>query len=104
MFRNFGHLAFYSIISMIAIGSVVLLTVIGGPIIGGVNNKVVAAQKSGVVSQLGSIIFALSCAFATFHTFKSIEDDHCNARSWRRVSGITVTMGFIMCFIIGVGE
>jgi hypothetical protein len=102
--RVFGELAFFSVISMISIGSIVLLTMIGGPIVGRQNGdssgSVILSSASGFISQLGSIIFALSCSFASFHTFISLRNG--TAVLWRRVTGIAMTCGVIMLFVIGL--
>lgn len=102
LMRVFGHLAFYSVMSMIAIGSIVILTIVAGPIVGGNIGRTVVFQNQGVIQQLGSIIFALSCAFATFHTYISL--DQGTAKRWRVVTAKAIVLGFLMCFIIGMGQ
>jgi hypothetical protein len=100
--RVFGELAFFSVISMISIGSIVLLSMIGGPIVGNSSGPTVLNNSSGFVSQLGSIIFSLSCSFASFHTFISLHNG--SAGLWRRVTAIAMTCGVIMLFVIGLGK
>ena len=98
--RVFGELAFYSVISMISIGSIVALTVIAGPIVGNKSGSIVLSQGEGLLSQLGSIIFALSCAFASFHTFISLHGG--SAVLWRKVTAMAMVLGTIMLFVIGI--
>ena len=98
--RVFGELAFYSVISMISIGSIVGLTVIAGPIVGSHSGDIVLSQGEGLLSQLGSIIFALSCAFASFHTFISLHGG--SAVLWRKVTAVAMVLGTIMLFVIGI--
>lgn len=99
--RVFGELAIYSVVSMISIGSIVALTVIGGPIVGS-GGSVALVKSAGLLSQLGSIIFALSCSFATFHTYISLKD--ASALKWRQLSACAMVLGVIMLFVIGIGE
>jgi amino acid permease len=99
LYRVFGHLSYISAFSMIAIGSILSLVIIGGPIVGGNAGPYTVASR-GAGSQLGSIIFTLSCSFASFLTFKSM--DNPTPAAWKRVSTVTVWSGFLLCAIMGI--
>lgn len=99
LFRIFGHLAWYSVVSMLSIGSVLLLVIIVGPIVGNSNGSSTLFSR-GCGSQLGSIIFSLSCAFATFHIYMSMKDP--SLEKWTRVSRNTVIIGFFMLLSMGL--
>ena len=98
LLRHFGHLAIYSIISMFAIGSVLVLVVIAGPI-KSIDGHI-TLFSSGAGSKLGSIIFTLSCAFAAFPTYKSMKD--ANTVKWSKVTSQTIVIGYSMCVVMGV--
>jgi hypothetical protein len=101
--RVFGELAIYSVISMISIGSIVMLTMVGGPFVGHSGHEPVALYKTGgMLNKMGSIVFALSCSFAAFHTYVSLED--ASAARWRIITAWTMLFGFLMLFAIGVGK
>jgi amino acid permease len=101
--RVFGELAIYSVISMVSIGSIVILTIVAGPIIGHAGHEAVILYKpGGMLNKLGSIIFALSCSFAAFHTYISLQD--ASAAKWRLICAWTMLFGFIMLFVIGIGK
>lgn len=97
--KNFGELAIYSVFSMGAIVLIMALVIIAGPIVK--NNGPIKAFGRNFGSQLGSIIFTLSCAFATFPTYKSLGER--TSAKWQSVTGITVSVGFVMCSIMGIG-
>jgi solute carrier family 38 (sodium-coupled neutral amino acid transporter), member 11 len=96
--RYFGHLAFYSVFSMTAIISCLFLVVIAGPIVGSGGRTEGFKKGSGV--QLGSVIFTLNCAFAAFHSYKSMKDP--TSAKWRIISASIVLIGVAMCCIMGV--
>lgn len=98
--RYFGHLAWYSLFSMVAIGSCLGLVVIAGPIVG--NGGPVVGFKSGCGSQLGSIVFTLGCAFAAFHSYKAMKEP--TIEKWRRVARNSVLVGYFLACSMGVGK
>jgi amino acid permease len=116
--RYYGHLTYISIFSIASIASVLLLVLIGGPIVGE-GGAAVAFKASGtklIMSQnllyiiliflgglrkFGSIVFALSCAPASFHAYKSMGKK--TDKDWREVCAIAVVAGAIMCIAMGIG-
>lgn len=51
---------------------------------------------------MGSVVFALSCATASFHTYKSIQD--ASEQLWQSISGQAILIGGLMCYIMGLGK
>lgn len=96
--RFFGELAWFSVFSMGAIISIFFLVIIAGPI--EAVNGTVMNFNSSFGSSLGSIIFALSCAFAAFPAFKSMKDR--DQKSWRYVTAVSVFSGFVLCAAMGI--
>lgn len=99
LLKYFGHLAIFSVISMAAIGSILMLVIIAGPIVGPGGR--IHSFGEGFGTQLGSIIFTLSCAFAAFPTYKSMKEP--SIEKWRRVTTNTVVIGYFMCIGMGLG-
>jgi sodium-coupled neutral amino acid transporter 2 len=98
--RIFGHLAIYSVMSIISLTCITLLTLIGGPIVGD-GSKANLANGYGFLTQFGSIVYALSFAFASFHNYNSLLD--ANPKSWREVSYWSVVIALGFCVTIGLG-
>ena len=101
--KHFGHLALISVISITAVGCVLLLVIIGGPIIS--TTKVITPvyfTKSGAIDQLGSIIFALTCATCTFHTYKYLRTDLKTTYKWRQIAGTAVIAGLMALIFMGL--
>mmetsp|Transcript_27199 Transcript_27199/g.38699 ORF Transcript_27199/g.38699 Transcript_27199/m.38699 type:complete len:451 (-) Transcript_27199:40-1392(-) len=101
--RYFAHLTFVSVISIASVFCVLCLVVIAGPIVS--TEKVIHPAvfiPSGIFSELGSIIFTLSCSTCTFHTFKFMNYRIRSTSSWQLVSTTSVCVGFTMCMIMGL--
>jgi amino acid permease len=99
--REFGHLAFSSLFSVSAVTLVVLLVVIGGPIHGQEGTFPVHGYvKGGILTQVGTIFFALNCAFASFQTYTSMATG--TPKEWRSVAGYACCIGAFLLFITGL--
>jgi len=101
--RYFAHLSFVSVISIASVFCVLLLVVVAGPIVS--TEKVTHPAifiPSGVFTELGSIIFTLSCSTCTFHTYKFMNYRIRSSGSWRLVSTTSVCVGFAMCMLMGL--
>jgi amino acid permease len=99
--RYFGHLTYISVFSVLSIAAVLGLVLIGGPIVGNGSNPVVF-NGSGGLRKFGSVVFALSCAPASFHAYKSMA--HKSTKDWNQVSATAVISGAIMCITMGLGK
>jgi sodium-coupled neutral amino acid transporter 11 len=104
--RYLGHLATYSIYSICAIVSCVVFVIIAGPSFRadpatkmGSNNLQLYSGLGGF-QQLGSIVFALNCASASFHTFISMKDR--TREAWHRVATTSVLIGFLLLASMGL--
>ena len=84
LFRKFGHLAFISIISIVAIALCLFLVVIGGPIVTQHQTKspIILFNLQGSITSLGSIVLALNCAFANFHAFSCADKQLKQFKPW----------------------
>lgn len=56
---------------------------------------------TGGLRKFGSVVFALSCAPASFHAYKSMEKK--TIRDWNEVSAVAVVSGAAMCIVMGIG-
>lgn len=98
--RYFGHLGFISIISIISIDSVLLLVLIGGPM-NAVSGPLNMFDIKGTLIKVGSVVFALSCAPATFHAHGSMREK--DLKSWTKVTLWSVCLGSMMLVMMGLG-
>ena len=78
-----------------------MLVVIGGPIINPINKHVTIANPSGTMAKIGSVVFALACAPATFHAYIGLKNS--NPVKWLSVSSYAVVIGALMCCVMGIG-
>lgn len=105
MFRHFGHLAYLSLFSILAIVLCLMLVVVGGPI----QHKPLQGDEirlfsfTGTLSSIGSIVFSLSCTSANFQAFISTEKDSQNLSSWYKITFNAVFAGAAMCVAMGIG-
>lgn len=99
--KVFGHLAIYSVISISSILAILFLVCIAGPIITASEPFVPKLYSKSFSGQVGSIIFSLSCAYASFHSFKSMKDPDCE--KWSLLSGKAVIIGGISLILMGLG-
>jgi proton-coupled amino acid transporter len=99
--REFGHLAFASVFSVIAVVSVILLVLIGGPIRGEMGSfQVEAYVHGGILTQMGAIFFSLNGTFASFQTFTSMEN--MTSSGWKQASLCSICIGVLFTFITGL--
>lgn len=105
LFRHFGHLAVFSVYSLVSIAAVLLLVFIAGPI------KHAAEDHSdhyrlfnlpGMLASTGSIVFTLECCSANFQAIVSTEHKSQNMRTWRMVTGSAVFSAAFLCACMGV--
>eukprot|EP00607_Mallomonas_marina_P006944 CAMPEP_0182429474 /NCGR_PEP_ID=MMETSP1167-20130531/29469_1 /TAXON_ID=2988 /ORGANISM="Mallomonas Sp, Strain CCMP3275" /LENGTH=378 /DNA_ID=CAMNT_0024613205 /DNA_START=270 /DNA_END=1406 /DNA_ORIENTATION=- len=99
LYKYYGHLGAVSVLSVVAIDSVVLLVIIGGPL-EGVPGPVNMADPRGILSKIGSVVFALSCAPAAFHAYSAMKQQ--DMKSWRTVVVWSTCLGALMCAIMGI--
>lgn len=99
MLRFYGHLTYISVFSISSIASVLVLVLFGGPVIGD-GSKGAAFNGSGGLRKFGSIVFALSCAPASFHAYKSMA--HRSVQLWRKACIYSVLAGATMCIVMGI--
>lgn len=104
LYRHFGHLAFLSIFSILAIVCVLFLVVIGGPLQHQASSggSIIWFNLEGTLASTGSIVFSLSCANANFQAFISTEKSSRNFQSWFRITSVAVFMGALMCAGMGI--
>eukprot|EP00752_Nemacystus_decipiens_P007560 g6753.t1 len=111
LIRHFSNLRWLSVLSFCAITAVVGLVVIGGPIYSNeeretpghdpdLDSSVVWWNWPGSVAQLGSIVFALSCAPAALHGYTSMTPR--STRAWRSVATWTIVTGACLCYAMGL--
>ena len=104
--RHFGHLALISVLSICAISLVMALVIIGGPVTGQQKGTsegpVEVLHGEGFLESLGSIVFALNCVAANFQAFTSTDEVHRNLSSWKQITGTAITVGTIMCMVMGI--
>lgn len=101
LLRKFGHLAIASYISILVIGSTVLLVIIGGPSEHphAVRN-VRLGNFVGSTRTIGDVVFALGYITATFHSYNAMQNR--NVPSFNRVAKTTMAIGALMCFFTGL--
>ena len=51
--------------------------------------------------KMGSVVFALSCAQASFHAFNSLKE--ATVDNWSNIIGWSVSIGATMCCCMGIG-
>ncbi len=105
LMRQFGHLAYVSIFSIFTIVLVLGLVMIGGPIrTKGIvySEPLTVFSFKGMLTSIGSIIFALSCTAANFQAYVAADKPSRNMTSWSRITGIAVLIGATMCAVMGL--
>jgi sodium-coupled neutral amino acid transporter 7/8 len=98
--RFFGHYGVISIISMISIFSVLILVIIGGPIVNHSDTPILLVSANGTMSKIGSVVFALGCAPATFHAYVGLKNP--STAKWNNVATYSVLIGTFMCLCMGI--
>jgi amino acid permease len=99
--RIFGHLAIYSVISILSITAILFLVCIAGPIVTESDPFVPKLYVKSFTGQIGSIIFSLNCAYASFHSFTSMKDP--DSEAWSLLSGKSIIIGAISLILMGLG-
>ena len=106
--RFYGHFSGISVVSMLSVSGVLVL--VGGPLYAqqyeGASPRSEEQQSPTLVvgdplSQLGSVVFTLSCASAAFHTFRYMRER--SLAEWRSVAAWTVGAGWTLCALMGTG-
>ncbi|CAN0100820.1 unnamed protein product, partial [Ectocarpus sp. 6 AP-2014] len=111
LIRHFSNLRWLAVFSFCTICSVVALVVIGGPIYANeeraepghdpdLDASVVWWDWVGAVANLGSIVFALSCAPAVLHAYSSMTPR--STRAWRSVATWALGVGVCLCYSMGL--
>ena len=98
--RFYGHYGVISVISMISIFSVLCLVVIGGPVVSQYSGPITLANPLGTMAKMGSVLFALGCAPATFHAYNGMKET--SPTNWTRVSTHAVVIGALLCCVMGI--
>ena len=103
LYRNFGHFAFISLLSMGSVVCVIILLITAGPVIS--HNDITTTQffEARAGGQLGSIIFALNCSANVFPTYKCIEDRYKNKSGWRKIAFFSVVIAYFAILTMGLG-
>jgi len=102
--RQFGHLAYIAVFSIVTITTVLFLVTIGGPIRtrnDSSSEPLNTLNFGGALRSLGSIIFALGCTPANFQAYIAAEKGVRNMASWSRVTAYAVSIGATMLLIMG---
>lgn len=104
LIRRFGHLAAAAYLSMLAIVSIVLLVIIGGPIESsksGREKEVHLASAVGAIETIGTIVFSLGYITSVFHAYRGMEDK--SVPKFRVTANTAIAVGVGACFIVGLG-
>lgn len=101
LIRNFGHLSYISVVSIMAIGSVVLLVTVGGPLVSNEkDSNMLMSDSIGMFETIGSVIFAFGYATVIFPCYYALD-----SRTPKKFNSIAVhatSIGIVMCFAIGI--
>eukprot|EP00607_Mallomonas_marina_P005287 CAMPEP_0182435160 /NCGR_PEP_ID=MMETSP1167-20130531/74058_1 /TAXON_ID=2988 /ORGANISM="Mallomonas Sp, Strain CCMP3275" /LENGTH=376 /DNA_ID=CAMNT_0024625885 /DNA_START=348 /DNA_END=1478 /DNA_ORIENTATION=- len=100
LYKHYGHLGLVSVLSIVAIVAVILLVIIGGPFYT-VSGSVELFSPLGVLTKMGSVVFALACCPAAFHAFNSMKEQTLEA--WKSVAFWSTFFGSTMCLVMGFG-
>ena len=104
LIRQYGHLVWISILSMIAIYGTVLLVIFGGPSSSSnffSNAKTLKLfSLDGLLRTSGSIVFAFNFTAATFHAYSSLVPK--SVIVYSRVVRTTIIIGACTCFLMGI--
>lgn len=98
--RFYGHYGLISVISMASIFSVLCLVIIGGPVVSQYKGPITLANPLGTMAKMGSVLFAIGCAPATFHAYNGMKDT--SPANWNSVSTHAVVIGALSCCVMGI--
>jgi len=102
--RHFGHLAFISILSILAIALVMGCVLVKGPseglALGTQSQPIVWFSLGGFFRKVGSVAFAFDCLVATFFAYESMEVK--SPGSWKDVTITSMIIASFMCLMTGV--
>jgi hypothetical protein len=87
---------------MISIFAVLCLVVVGGPVINTSHDPVRVGDAIGLLSKMGSVVFSLGCAPATFHAYTGLKG--ATTKKWTNVVSYSVRIGATMCCVMGLGR
>lgn len=85
---------------MASIFLVLGLVVFGGPAVHQTNNPILLVSANGSLAKIGSVVFALGCAPATFHAYVGLQGS--TPKKWNNVITHAVTIGALMCCVMGI--
>ena len=86
---------------MVSIFAVLCLVVIGGPVVNTSHSPVRVGDAIGVLSKMGSVVFSLGCAPATFHAYVGLKG--ATPKKWTDVVSYSVRIGAASCCLMGIG-
>eukprot|EP00638_Chattonella_subsalsa_P004970 CAMPEP_0117756670 /NCGR_PEP_ID=MMETSP0947-20121206/14229_1 /TAXON_ID=44440 /ORGANISM="Chattonella subsalsa, Strain CCMP2191" /LENGTH=427 /DNA_ID=CAMNT_0005576327 /DNA_START=79 /DNA_END=1359 /DNA_ORIENTATION=- len=100
--RYYGHFVLISIFSIFAITCVMMTVIFCGPIEGAANSSdsLNYFELEGTLTEFGSTMFALSCAYAAFHAFSSMKKT--TEEAWVQATVPAVIIGALMCIATGL--
>eukprot|EP00903_Cladosiphon_okamuranus_P010528 g9958.t1 len=113
LIRHFSNLRWLAGFSLGAIAAVVGLVILGSPFYAeaekgsstiaetaALDAPLIWWEWTGAVSKLGSVVFALSCAAASPHSYSSMAQR--TEQKWKTVAAISVTAGGLLCYVTGL--
>lgn len=88
-------------ISMGSIFCVLCLVTFGGPAIQSRTENIAIIKQEGALAKIGSVVFSLACAPASFHAYEGMND--ASPAKWRKVITYATLIGTLMCCVMGIG-
>ena len=98
--RVYGHLAIVSAFSMFAIFAIFVMVLAGATSVAYSDDVETIYIKGGALSQVGGVIFALTCSFGSMQTFTAMAAP--TKENWRFCAGVASFIAFILLFCIGI--
>lgn len=103
--RKLGNLAFAAYISIVAITSVVLLVLIGGPLTEVTDDASTTLNLfsfAGGMGTIGSVAFAFGYSASVLHAYTAISSPVKTLENFTYVALATTGIGVLMCFLVGL--
>jgi amino acid permease len=100
LFRHYGHLSGLSAFSFTTICLCVIFVVIAGPIVADNSGEIAVLTPIGLITKMGSVVFALAYAASAFMGYRSLKDRTVDL--YDQVSMGAVGTGAFMCVLIAV--
>jgi hypothetical protein len=100
MYRHYGHLSGLATFSFCSITLCVLFVLFAGPAVGHNKGNLEVFLPLGLVTKLGSVVFALTYASSSFMGYASLENR--SLELYDRISGHAVATGGLLCIIVGM--